>query len=73
MFFFSILDEDNKMKCCNFKFKNIKSAAWLLMASDFIHNFCDGLAIGASFSQSLKMGLSTTVAIIFHEIPHEIS
>ena len=42
------------------------------MSSSFIHNTCDGLAIGASFAQSMTMGLSTTMAIIFHEIPHEI-
>ena len=57
---------------CDFNVKNIKSTAWILMISTFIHNTCDGLAIGASFAQSMKMGISTTIAIVFHEIPHEI-
>jgi zinc transporter 7 len=36
------------------------------------HNFTDGMAIGASFLVSNYVGLSTTVAVFFHEIPHEI-
>ena len=42
------------------------------MAGDFIHNFTDGLAIGVSYVADFKMGLVTTLAMFFHEIPHEV-
>jgi len=37
------------------------------------HNFIDGLIIGASYLVALPIGISTTLAIIFHEIPQEFS
>ena len=42
------------------------------MIGDGIHNFADGIAMGAAISQSLSLGISTTIAIIFHEVPHEV-
>ena len=42
------------------------------IAGDFIHNFTDGLSIGVSFAADYKMGLVTTMAMFFHEIPHEV-
>jgi zinc transporter ZupT len=39
---------------------------------DILHNLTDGLAIAASFSESPSLGFSTSLAILFHEIPHEI-
>lgn len=44
----------------------------LNLIADFLHNFTDGLAIGASFISGNKLGISTTFAIFLHEIPHEI-
>lgn len=38
-----------------------------------IHNFPEGLAIGAGFESSIKLGLSLAIAICFHDIPEGIS
>ncbi|MEI6887004.1 MAG: ZIP family metal transporter [bacterium] len=43
-----------------------------LVSSDVVHNFIDGIAIAASFSVSIPLGIATTTAIIFHEIPKEV-
>ncbi|MDD4319629.1 MAG: ZIP family metal transporter [Candidatus Peribacteraceae bacterium] len=42
------------------------------LVGDSVHNFIDGLAIAASFLVSVPVGISTTVAVMFHEIPDEI-
>jgi zinc transporter ZupT len=44
----------------------------MIALGDGLHNFSDGVAIGASFAQNLTTGFGTTIAIFFHEIPHEI-
>ena len=38
---------------------------------DAIHNFIDGVVIGASYLVSPLLGLSTTIAVLLHEIPQE--
>lgn len=52
---------------------HIHASGILNLIADFLHNFTDGLAIGASFLSGTKLGLSTTFAIFLHEVPHEIS
>ncbi len=44
----------------------------LIIIGDTIHNFIDGLAIGASFLVDPAVGFVTTLAIAAHEIPQEI-
>lgn len=44
----------------------------LVLISDGIHNFIDGIIIGISFLVSVPIGIATTFAIILHEIPQEI-
>ena len=34
-------------------------------------NLLHGLAVGTSFLASTKLGITTTAAILLHEIPHE--
>ncbi|XP_062583727.1 zinc transporter ZIP10-like [Saccostrea cucullata] len=52
--------------------KDIIPAVWMVIIGDCVHNFADGLAIGATFTQSLTEGLSTAIAVLCHEVPHEL-
>lgn len=45
---------------------------WLIVIGDTLHNFLDGLAIGAAFLLSPATGAIAAVAIAAHEIPQEI-
>ncbi len=46
---------------------------YLLLYGDAIHNFIDGLLIASSFIISIPVGIITTLLIIAHEFPQEIS
>lgn len=50
----------------------IKPFSYLILISDGIHNFIDGLIIAASFVVSLPVGIITVLAVALHEIPQEI-
>ncbi|XP_071795427.1 metal cation symporter ZIP14-like isoform X2 [Asterias amurensis] len=50
----------------------IASVAYMIIFGDGLHNFVDGLAIGVSFSTSVFQGISTSIAVICEEFPHEL-
>ena len=51
---------------------DLSIAGYLNLAADFLHNFTDGLAIGASYLAGESVGYVTTFTILLHEVPHEI-
>jgi zinc and cadmium transporter len=42
------------------------------LVGDGVHNMIDGMVIGASYLVSIPLGLTTTLAIVLHEIPQEM-
>ena len=46
--------------------------ATINLIGDGVHNFVDGLIIGASYLIATPVGIATTIAVILHEIPQEI-
>ncbi|MEK7574589.1 MAG: ZIP family metal transporter [Patescibacteria group bacterium] len=46
--------------------------SYLILISDGVHNFIDGLIIAGSFIVSAPLGFITALAVALHEIPQEI-
>lgn len=46
--------------------------AYMNLVGDMLHNFIDGLIVGASYLISIEVGIATTIAVILHEVPQEI-
>lgn len=52
--------------------EHVHPFALMNLYGDAVHNFIDGLIIGASYLASIPVGIATTIAVILHEIPQEI-
>jgi len=50
---------------------NKKNTGYLNLLANCTDNLLHGLAVGTSFLSSFRLGVSTTFAILVHEIPHE--
>lgn len=51
---------------------SMSSVAWMVIMGDGLHNFTDGMAIGAAFASNIAGGFSTAIAVLCHELPHEL-
>ena len=51
----------------------IHPVGYMNLLADGIHNFIDGMIIGAAYLTSLRVGIATTIAVAMHELPQEIS
>lgn len=47
-------------------------AGILSLVGESLHNCLDGIIIAAAYLTSPAVGIATTLAVVFHEIPHEI-
>jgi len=47
-------------------FCGIPAICWMIIIGDGAHNLADGLAIGVSFTASIGLGISISLAILFH-------
>jgi len=54
------------------KESRIKTSGWLNLMANVIDNFTHGLAVAGSYCVSTKTGLITTMAVLLHEVPHEV-
>jgi zinc and cadmium transporter len=51
---------------------NIHPVGMINLIGDAVHNFIDGLLIAGSYIVSIPLGITTTIAVVLHEIPQEI-
>ncbi|QPG76739.1 hypothetical protein FOA43_004133 [Brettanomyces nanus] len=49
-----------------------KTLAYLNLISDFAHNITDGLALSSAFYTSQAASYRSTLALLLHELPHQI-
>ncbi|MDI6798874.1 MAG: ZIP family metal transporter [Candidatus Aenigmarchaeota archaeon] len=69
---FFVLEKFLYWRHCHLGKCEVHEFAQLNVIGDGLHNFIDGVIIAASFLVNIPLGLATTLAIIFHEIPQEI-
>ncbi|CAG7825682.1 unnamed protein product [Allacma fusca] len=50
----------------------IKTVAWVIIFGDGLHNFIDGVSIGAAFTTDFTTGAVICLAIVCEEFPHEL-
>lgn len=72
LIFFFILEKYFYWRHCHNGICDVHAFTYLNLIGDGIHNFIDGLVIGASFIVSIHFGIVTTLVIVFHEIPQEL-
>jgi len=52
--------------------ETVHTTGRMILISDGVHNFIDGLIIGGSYLVGIEVGIATTLAVLLHEIPQEM-
>lgn len=52
--------------------KSLSPVAFMVILGDGLHNLTDGMAIGAAFAVDPVTGMATALAVLCHELPHEL-
>lgn len=52
--------------------RHVKGFTYLNLVGDGVHNMIDGAVIAVSFLTDIYLGITVTLAVIFHEIPQEL-
>ena len=50
----------------------VEAFAYMNLLGDAVHNLLDGVVIAAAYAVDIRVGVATTIAILFHEIPQEM-
>jgi len=69
---FFLIEKILHWRHCHKDVCEVHTFGYLNLIGDSVHNFIDGLIIAATFLIDVRLGLATTLAIAFHEIPQEI-
>ena len=70
--FFFLLETFLHWRHCHTGKCEIHPFTYLVLVGDGVHNFVDGMIISVSFMANTSLGVATTFAVIFHEIPQEL-
>lgn len=70
IFLFYLLD---KLFTSGHSHKPAHSPVFLYLLADAAHNFMDGMAIAVAFRTTPILGITTSLAVLFHELPHELA
>lgn len=60
--------DDSKIQ----KRASLSPVAFMVVLGDGLHNLTDGMAIGAAFGMDPVTGMATALAVLCHELPHEL-
>lgn len=63
---------NDQLKNSNNRSSKKDTLVMMILIGDVIHSLNDGMAIGGAFSKSASDGLSTSLAVLFHEVPHVV-
>ncbi len=63
----------NKVEPSSENHISINRLPFMNLAGDGLHNTTDGILIATSFMADTRLGVATTIAIVLHEVPQEIT